>query len=458
MGNISRRKFIKNATILAAGGTAIPVFSFAKKLSAFSAGKTSSFLLIPPFLGRSTDSSISINIVAGEQDVTSFIRFRRYEGSAGTGWQQTEQKSIDAFSPAEVTLAPLTAGTFYQYQLFARERTGGQFQMVKEKTFRTRRSGPCSFSFAVISDSHITPSNRERLGVLSQISGSVLSRKPDFTFMLGDNIQTFASHGGPMKEEWDGPMLYSLLRSGLAELPSSVPIFAVIGNWEGENGWHPARERGWARKARMAWIPNPGPHTYPEGGSEDEDFYGFTWGDVLCLALNVTGYTRSDHTILSAVGKADDWSLGERQSEWLYEQLSRSRAKWKLLFIHHPVGGNAGDDVNSRYGRGGGRAAKTGEQALVHSWMKEFGVQALFYGHDHVFTDIPVDGAHYVCVGSAGAPWKFPESVTGYKRYWTPSGYTWVDVSEKKLTISFISPDRLEPEGKVLHAFEIRAK
>ena len=43
------------------------------------------------------------------------------------------------------------------------------------------------------------------------------------------------------------------------------------------------------------------------------------------------------------------------------------------------------------------------------------GVQIFFYAHDHVFTDMVVDGIHYTLPGSAGAPWKFAESETGYK-------------------------------------------
>ena len=119
------------------------------------------------------------------------------------------------------------------------------------------------------------------------------------------------------------------------------------------------------------------------------------------------------------------------------------------------MGGKAGDDLNSRYGRGGGRAAYTGEQALIHKWMKMYDVQTLFYGHDHVFTDIPVDGIHYVCVGSAGAPWKFTEEETGYRTFWTPSGYTWVDVHETLVKVSFIGTDIPDPKGRVLHSFEI---
>jgi len=314
------------------------------------------------------------------------------------------------------------------------------------------------YSFALISDSHITPFNRERLQIISQAASSILTRKPDLFFMLGDNIQTFTSHGGPMTEERFGSQLYLLLRQGLGVLPSSVPTFVVNGNWEGENGWHSERERGWAKQARKAFIPNPGADTYPEGGSVDQDYYGFIWGDVLFLVLNVTGYTPLDHGLGSPIGKADDWTLGEKQKRWLFEQLSGSKARWKFLLAHHTVGGKAGDEVNSRYGRGGGQGAKMGEQAVLHGWMKQFGVQAFFYGHDHVFTDIEVDGIHYVCVGSAGAPWKFPEAITGYKRYWPDSGYTWVDVSRDQAKISFVTPDSRLPEGNVLNTFEINAK
>ena len=74
----------------------------------------------------------------------------------------------------------------------------------------------------------------------------------------------------------------------------------------------------------------------------------------------------------------------------------------------------------------------------------------------HVFTDIPVDGIHYVCVGSAGAPWKFTEAITGYDKYWKPSGYTWVDVSEDKVKIAFIAANTSTTEDRVLHTFEIR--
>ncbi|MBW2307416.1 MAG: metallophosphoesterase [Deltaproteobacteria bacterium] len=420
---------------------------------AFPEGNASSFLRVPPFLGRPTQSSITLNLVAGDQPIVCSVKLKSARKPGMDSWRQTQKYSLDASSPAEILLQSLLPGTLYPYQLHARFREGVTLQMVTTQAFMTQRSEPSPFSFAIISDSHITPFHRNRLETLSRISSSVLTRKPEFLLMLGDNIQTFTSHGGPMSDPRYGPLLYLLLRRGLGNLPSSVPVFMVNGNWEGENGWHPAREREWARLARKTFIPNPDATTYPEGGSGNGDYYGFTWGDVLCLILNVTGYTPSDHALNSPTGRKDDWTLGDKQKAWLFQQLSESNARWKLLFIHHTAGGNGGDEINSRYGRGGGRAANIGEQALIHRWMQQFGVQALFYGHDHVFTDTIVDGIHYTCVGSAGAPWKFGRAETGYDTYWTPSGYTWVDVDAGSLTVSFIRPDERIAEGVVLHSY-----
>ena len=157
----------------------------------------------------------------------------------------------------------------------------------------------------------------------------------------------------------------------------------------------------------------------------------------------------------SSTGRKDDWTLGDKQRTWLQRQLAGSQARWKFLFIHHPVGGNAGDQMNSQYGRGGGRAARVGEQGLIHEWMRRYGVQALFYGHDHVFTDTVVDGIHYICVGSAGAPWKFKTEETGYEKFWAPSGFTWVEVGPESSRVSFLRPDAQIAEGVVLHSFDL---
>ena len=453
MTNISRRNFLKQ---VAAAGTGAAIFSpdlFAEDENVPSGVNNSPLLLVAPCLVRPTSSSVTVNIVSGNSPMECFIDCR--ESDSDNPWTKTDVFPAQRYTPVSVQMSSLKAGKLYEYRLHTRLEGSKAFETETRGTFRTQRTDKSAYSFALISDSHITPNKPERLKILSDISRSILARKPDFLMMLGDNIATFTSHGGPMTEERFGPVLYYMLRHGLGNLPASVPVFNVIGNWEGENGWHSEEYRSWARDARMSWLPGPLPGTYPEGGSIYSDYYGFTWGDTLNLVLNVTGYTSIEHIHGSKTGKGDDWTLGSRQKEWLYKQLSGSNHKWKFIYMHHTVAGKAGDDLNTRYGRGGGQAAYTGEQKIIHEWMKEFGVNPLFYGHDHVFTDIPVDGIHYVCVGSAGAPWKFTTEETGYKKYIPDSGYTWVDVYDHKLTVSFVRPDKLKAEGEVLHKFEI---
>ena len=82
--------------------------------------------------------------------------------------------------------------------------------------------------------------------------------------------------------------------------------------------------------------------------------------------------------------------------------------------------------------------------------MLRYGVQIFFYGHDHVFTDMVVDGIHYTLPGSAGAPWKFPSSDTGYTTYWTDSGYGRVEVGPSAVDVQLVASG-----GNVIYEYQI---
>jgi predicted phosphodiesterase len=70
--------------------------------------------------------------------------------------------------------------------------------------------------------------------------------------------------------------------------------------------------------------------------------------------------------------------------------------------------------------------------------MLQYGAQIFFYGHDHVFTDMQVDGIHYTLPGSAGAPWMFSPSETGYAQSWLESGWGRVTVSPDQVHVQFL--------------------
>ena len=99
---------------------------------------------------------------------------------------------------------------------------------------------------------------------------------------------------------------------------------------------------------------------------------------------------------------------------------------------------------------GGGRAAKVGEQRLIHEMMQDLGVQIFFHGHDHVFVDEVVDGVHYTMPGSCGAPWKFGRDITGYRRHWADSGHGRLTVRPDRATTEFVNQ-----AGQVIHEFTV---
>ena len=82
--------------------------------------------------------------------------------------------------------------------------------------------------------------------------------------------------------------------------------------------------------------------------------------------------------------------------------------------------------------------------------MLQYGVQVFLYAHDHVFTDMIVDGIHYLLPGSAGAPWKFDSSQTGYAHYWPDSGFARVSGGARQRGGRSVSSDGDLLEGLTL--------
>jgi hypothetical protein len=262
----------------------------------------------------------------------------------------------------------------------------------------------------------------------------------DFLMNLGDvlDFHQFGFNSPPTDGTWTRAG-YISYRRFLGDVIGNAPHFMTIGNWDGETGCFTEEEINRSREQRLLYMPGPEPGTYPESGGSNGDYYAFTWGDAFFMVLNVMTYTPTCHALSQDPGLPDDWTLGEEQLMWVEETLSSVTAKWRFIMIHHTVGGAAADPVNSAYGRGGGQAAYVGEQAQLHALMMAHGVQIFFYGHDHVFTDMVVDGIHYTLPGSAGAPWLFETSITGYPSgtYFTQSGYATVDVNPDQVLVQF---------------------
>jgi 3',5'-cyclic AMP phosphodiesterase CpdA len=351
----------------------------------------------------------------------------------------------------------LEPGTRYVYEVTGTD--DGAERVLYTGAATTRRNPGDSFTVALISDTHIQP--REIAAddtpeydmeiTLDEVSERVRADSPDFIINLGDLVDyhRFGFNEPPPDPSWSR-LAYLTYRRFLGDSLGHASHFPVIGNWDGESGCNTLEEIERSRSQRLLYAPSPLPETYPEGGSPHGDYYAFTWGDALFVVLNVMTYTPSCHLLDYYPGLPDDWTLGDAQLEWLRTTLANATSKWRFTFIHHTVGGNGGNPTDSAYGRGGGLAAYVGEQALVHELLLEHGVQIFFYGHDHVFEDMVVDGVHYTLPGSAGAPWKFTEYETGYEDYWDDSGHARLTVSSEAASVDFVSID-----GSLLYSYTL---
>src|SRR5262249_18341699 len=122
---------------------------------------------------------------------------------------------------------------------------------------------------------------------------------------------------------------------------------------------------------------------------EPARYYRFSYGDFAdFFALDST--TNSEEGPARPMFRKD----GD-QSRWLQQNLSESRARWKIPYFHHPPF-NAGPRHPSA------------EEDLEH-WLEMFrsnGVKVVFTGHEHNFQFTEANGQtggiRYIISGSGG--------------------------------------------------------
>ena len=404
-------------------------------------GATSFELLGAPLLFAPTATSVGINAVLVTGSPAQLVA--RIRATGATEWGAPIAAERVGEDVAEWRLSGLSPATRYEYEVVAQDQASEQ--VLYAGSLNTQRPPGDAFTFALLTDSHIgsdlTFGNQGVPETLIAVAEDIASDSPDFMVNLGDMLD-FHKYGfnDPPPDGGVTRLAYLNYRTLLGPTLGQVPHYAVIGNWEGENGDYTAEAIAWSRAQRLLYMPNPEPSTYPEGGSPNEDYYAFTWGDALFVVLNVMTYTPTSHLLSYEPGVPDDWTLGKEQFAWFEETLQNAVSKWRFVLIHHAVGGASPSSNDAAYGRGGGQAAYVGEQALVHQLMLDYGVQIFFYGHDHVFTDLVVDGIHYSMPGNAGAPWMFTSAETGYADdvTWIEPGHARVDVTPDGVDVQFL--------------------
>ena len=392
-------------------------------------------LAVPPLIADPTERTVTLSLMAADQPVELQLLI---------GDEPHRDFHLEAGEVRAVVVDGLSPGTVHDYRLEARAHDAEDVYCGR---LTTRRRPGSSFRFAVLADVHLPifalnqwldktggplaamirfgRARGKIAGILRRVLASIRDLDVDFVVSLGDlvhiAVDTPRSHLPPP----DLRTAYRDLRSLLGPTTSQTALFTVLGNWDGENGWIAEPFRRAARTARLEALPTP----------KGRSYYSWTWGDALLIVLDATGFTTRAPKLEE--GGEHAWTLGDAQLKWLEQTLASSSRRFKFLFMHHPVAGNGGDDINTAYARGGGRAAHRGEQTVVQELAERHGVQIIFHGHDHVFVDMTVNGVHYTLPGSAGAPWKLTADATGYESFDRRSGFATVEVAPDGVRVDF---------------------
>ncbi|MFC2143161.1 metallophosphoesterase family protein [Candidatus Aenigmatarchaeota archaeon] len=401
-------------------------------------------------LGAVTDTAATINVINRFGQEADF-KIEYTPAAIYDPRQTSEITNVVELDVAEFRLTDLTVGE-WKYKIMY--DLGSGYQYGPERTFQTQRPQGETFNFALFTDTHLNDASNARFDRCVNVNNEIRNKDEtvgvDLSFVLGDNIMSKGVGTPDAADGTDFDKRYQNLRRCTDIAHSSIPLHAIIGNWEGEDGYTKQEIFDNATNNRTTYIPNPDETIYPESGSVREDYFAFTWGDALFVVLNVQGYTpvypagyMEDGWPVD--GTVFDWTLGQDQLDWFEQTLQNSNEKWKFAFIHHDAGGNVLSEHWTKYGRGGARGSFVGEQEVMHRLMKDNGVYAMFYGHDHLFFDMTIDGIHYTMPGTAGY---FPFSCDGgYSQTGNPCwddqndafGYAFVEVGTTQVDVSFLT-------------------
>ncbi len=129
------------------------------------------------------------------------------------------------------------------------------------------------------------------------------------------------------------------------------------------------------------------------------------------------------------------------QLKWLDGELQKSRARWKIVYGHHPL--YTGDHKYK------GQPERT--RAILEPIFVKYRVDLYLAAHSHNIEAIkPVSGVHYIVSGAGSRP----RNVTWSDQTIFASaevGFAWLSVSSAQIDVQFVGGD-----GKVGYAYTIK--
>jgi hypothetical protein len=230
-----------------------------------------------------------------------------------------------------------------------------------------------SVKFALIGD---TGTGGSAQYDIAKLLSDARARFPyDFVVMVGDNM-----YGGESPSDF----VKKFERPYKPILDAGVKFYAALGNHD-----------------------DPNERFYKPFNMDGKRFYDFTKGDVEFFALDSTYMTPA-------------------QLDWLKDALSKSTAKWKIPYMHHPL-----------YSSGEAHGSEVDLRVLLEPLFVQYGVSVVFAGHEHFYERIkPQKGIYYFTQGGSA---KLREGNIGERSALTAKGFD----TDNSFTLMEIVKDQL---------------
>jgi predicted phosphodiesterase len=252
----------------------------------------------------------------------------------------------DAFTASDssaATLHRITLSGLAPGVIYAYKAASGSASQTG--AFRTAPAADQPFRFVVYGD---TRTNTE---VHRQVAAGVAASGPDIVFHTGDLVGAGRNYG-----IWDTEFF-----EPAGALMLSTPVVPVLGNHEYGG-------------AGPLWF------FYFFDRPLNEGWFAVSYGNVRFLGVDTNV----------------DYSPGSPQYEWLVQELQSAAyrdATWHIALFHHPpftsTTGHPDDATVQRH--------------LV-PLFEQYGVDAVFSGHNHIYERYLYNGVHYIVTGGGGAP------------------------------------------------------
>jgi len=195
-----------------------------------------------------------------------------------------------------------------------------------------------SVRFGVIGD---TGTGGSAQYAIAKLLADARTRFPyEFVIMLGDNM-----YGGESPSDF----VKKFERPYKPILDAGIKFYATLGNHD-----------------------EPSQRFYKPFNMDGKRYYTYKKGDIEFFVLDST-------------------YMNPPQIDWLKDALSKSTAKWKMAYFHHPL-----------YSSGAKHGSEEDLRVLVEPLFLQYKMDAVFAGHEHFYERIkPQKGIYYFTAGGS---------------------------------------------------------